>query len=135
LGVEENKAVATAFLEIVSGQRVGDPLALATSDAIWWSNGASGGVRGVREVLAGLDGLRARATGPMEGSLGALTAEGDRVAVETAGRMPLKGGEVYANRAHLLFTLRDGKIASIREYGDTEVVARLFGRRAEGAAS
>lgn len=126
MDIERNKAVAVSFLEIISGARAGNAEDLVVDGATWWQNG--GGERTIAEVLASLaTGLRARAVGPMEGSLGTLTAEADRVAIETRGRMPLSGGEVYDNSAYLLFTLRGELIASIREYGDTALIARLFG--------
>ena len=49
-------------------------------------------------------------------------AEGDKVAIELVGRGELKNGRVYNNEYHLLMTIRDGKVARVREYLDTQHV-------------
>jgi ketosteroid isomerase-like protein len=49
-----------------------------------------------------------------------LTAEEDRVSLESETYGVISAsGKVYNNRYHYLFTIRDGKIATIREYMDT----------------
>lgn len=46
-----------------------------------------------------------------------ITAEGNRVAVETRGHAKLPNGSVYANEYHFLFELNDaGKIVVSKEY-------------------
>jgi uncharacterized protein len=135
MGLEENKATAIAFLEIVSGLRSGDANTLTTRNATWWLNGTTSrsGMRSVADVLQAVKtNLLGQAEGPMDGTIGAIVAEGNRVAVETAGRLRLKGGRLYTNQAHILFIFEDGRIASIREYGDTEMIAQLFGTRDQG---
>ena len=60
------------------------------------------------------------------------TAEADRVAVEMYATSIVPGngsGEAdreFRMRAHHLFVFRDGKLACIREYGDTAYAARFF---------
>src|SRR5262245_48006611 len=49
-----------------------------------------------------------------------LVAEGDKVAAEAESRGDLKNGRQYRQQYHLLFELRDGKIAAVREYLDTQ---------------
>ena len=46
-------------------------------------------------------------------------AEGDDVAVEVESSGELKNGRSYRQQYHFLITVRDGKIASVREYLDT----------------
>ncbi len=46
-------------------------------------------------------------------------AEGDRVAVEVESSGDLRNGRKYRQQYHFAITLRDGKIASVREYLDT----------------
>jgi len=62
----------------------------------------------------------------MEVSFGAITAEGDRVCVEARGSARFVDGRTYDNRAHFLITLREGRIVSIKEYLDTDHVARVL---------
>ena len=48
-----------------------------------------------------------------------MTAEDDRVAVEATSFATMEDGRVYANSYHFLVTIRDGKVATVREYMDT----------------
>jgi uncharacterized protein len=47
-------------------------------------------------------------------------AEGDRVAAEVESTGDLKNGRKYRQNYHFAIALRDGKIASVREYLDTQ---------------
>jgi hypothetical protein len=60
------------------------------------------------------NGLRMTPTG--------MVAEGDRVAVEAESYGELANGRVYDQRYHFLMTIRDGRIAEVREYLDTQHV-------------
>jgi ketosteroid isomerase-like protein len=53
-------------------------------------------------------------------------AEGDRVAVEAESYGELRNGRVYAQEYHVLMTIRDGKIAAVREYMDTAHVMAVW---------
>jgi ketosteroid isomerase-like protein len=65
--------------------------------------------------------------GPMQMTVRGLIAEGDKVAVEVVGDGKLRAGRRYQNDYHLLLTIRDGEIAAVREYLDTQhVVATWF---------
>ena len=60
-----------------------------------------------------------------------LTAEEDRVAVEAESRGRHVSGRIYNNQYHFLFTLRSGRVLSLKEYMDTEMVTDVLcdGRR------
>lgn len=49
-------------------------------------------------------------------TVGTMTAEEDRVAVEVSSRGILSSGEPYRNHYHNLFVIHDGKIRLFREY-------------------
>ncbi|MBF6047965.1 limonene-1,2-epoxide hydrolase [Streptomyces sp. NRRL B-1677] len=58
-----------------------------------------------------------------------VLAEGDQVSVECVTRSTTVHGIPYANEISAHFTVRDGKIVSMREYFDTQYFARtLFGQ-------
>ena len=61
----------------------------------------------------------------------AFPAEEDRVAVEATSRGMHVTGKLYANHYHFLFHLRDGKIAVMKEFMDTEHATEVLcgGRR------
>jgi ketosteroid isomerase-like protein len=66
--------------------------------------------------------------GGVSTTFGAMTAEGDRVAVEASIRGVTPDGRVYTNVYHYLFTFRDGKILRVKEYLDTQSAAEFFSR-------
>jgi hypothetical protein len=56
----------------------------------------------------------------------AVTAEGSRVAVEATGRGRHVSGQDYVNHYHFLFTWREGKLLSLKEYMDTEAITEVL---------
>ena len=56
-----------------------------------------------------------------------VTAEGDRVAIEAHGRVPLKNGGVYDNTYHFLFVFENGKIKQAKEYNDSKAASETLG--------
>ena len=57
-----------------------------------------------------------------------LTAEDDRVVIEARGEAQTKDGRPYNNSYCIVVTVRDGKVAQVREYLDSELVTAVFGR-------
>lgn len=55
-----------------------------------------------------------------------MTAEGERVAVEAESRGMHISGRFYNNFYHFLFRFRDGRLLSLREYMDTELVTEVL---------
>ena len=119
---EQNKQTVKHFMEVFSSGDVDATLALMTDDASWWVAGTmpiSGTYNKAqfRELLSGVAGTCKG--GAIKLMPKAFTAEGDRVAVETESLADLNNGRHYNNHYHFLFTVRDGKIASTKEYLDT----------------
>jgi len=56
----------------------------------------------------------------------AMTAEGERVAVEAESHGLHASGEIYHNQYHFLFVFRDGLLVQLREYMDTELVTQVL---------
>jgi uncharacterized protein len=59
-------------------------------------------------------------------AIDALTAEGERVAVEAHSHGRHVSGALYSNRYHFLFVFRAGQLALLREYMDTERVTDIL---------
>lgn len=55
-----------------------------------------------------------------------IIAEGDHVAVEHSGQSETPDGRRYDNNYCWIFTLSEGRITEIREYMDTQLVAKTF---------
>ena len=56
----------------------------------------------------------------------AMTAEGDRVAVEAESYGRHASGKIYNNQYHFLFRWRDGQLVELKEYMDTELVTDVI---------
>lgn len=107
-----------------------------TADATWEYPGdlpLSGTWRGrdaiVNEFLGSLGTLLEPGT-PMTLEVTNLLSAGDQVVAEWTSAATARGGAAYRNRNIGVFTVRDGKIAAIREYTDTRHAGHvLFGRQ------
>jgi hypothetical protein len=69
-------------------------------------------------------------------TIDAMTAEGERVAVEAHSEGRHVSAALYSNEYHFLFVFRDGKLALLKEYMDTERVTDILcgGQRPPGNA-
>jgi ketosteroid isomerase-like protein len=56
----------------------------------------------------------------------AMTAEGERVAVEAESEGMHVSGKLYSNQYHFLFRFREGKVVEFKEYMDTEMVTDIL---------
>ena len=83
------------------------------------SRGKAAALEGMPQIL-GLfpEGLRFEIT--------ALTAEGERVAIEATSRGTTFRGDLYEQEYHFLLRARDGKVVEFREYMDTELARRVL---------
>jgi ketosteroid isomerase-like protein len=66
-----------------------------------------------------LGGVLETCTGPIRITPKSLVAEADHVAVEAESYTQTRTGRTYNNLYHFVFRVRDGKVASVREYLDT----------------
>jgi hypothetical protein len=120
-----NKRIAAELFERFSAGDIDGVLALMTDDVTWRIPGkpelspAAGTYqkerlgRLFRRMLSQLEsGLKMTVLGSI--------AEGDHVAVEVESSGDLRNGRRYRQQYHFLITFRDGKIATVREYLDTQ---------------
>lgn len=64
-----------------------------------------------------------------------LIADGDQVVAEVRGDVMTKSGQRYDNQYCFIFRFRDGKIAEIVEYGDTDLLVRVLGSYDDAVAA
>ena len=137
MGTEQNKQVAADFFARIDANDMPGALGLLADDATYWIAGdpavtPSAGVHdknGMSKLFhlmdkALRDGLRMTVKG--------MTAEGDRVAVEAESLGELKNGRVYRQKYHILMVVRDGRIATVREYLDSGHVYDVWFRPEAG---
>ncbi|WP_261569397.1 nuclear transport factor 2 family protein [Frankia gtarii] len=129
---DDTRAVVVRYVEAV---RDGDAAMIRdsfTADAVWHYPGSlpiSGEWRGrdriVDDFLGGMAG-RLQAGAPLLIELTDVIAEGPRVVATWTSRGTAANGEPYDNRCLGIFEVRDGRISSVREYADTDHVARVL---------
>lgn len=129
---QSNKDVVKGFVDAVSAGDAEGMLSCLADDLTWTFFGShrfAGTLKGKDELMTGLfavvgdvleDGIKVR--------VNAMVAEGDHVVVEGKGQARSKSGLDYNNDYCLVFELRDGKIQRVRQYLDSELVTRVFGR-------
>jgi uncharacterized protein len=123
--IRENKAIAFKFFERFTAGDIQGALGTMADDATWWIPGKpdrspSAGLYSkerigrlfVRMVAALEDGL----TMTVISSIG----EGNHVALEVVSSGNLRNGRQYRQEYHMLLSFEGGKIATVREYLDTQ---------------
>ncbi|RVT93670.1 nuclear transport factor 2 family protein [Sphingomonas crocodyli] len=125
MGVAENKDLAIRFINsISSGER---DMSLLADDITWWVPGR--GVLDRETFLQVANAFRAVRAGPFRMVIRNVTADEDRVAVETSGEGPLIDGSIYANDYHFLIRIEGGKIKEIREHNNSLIPYLQFGHK------
>lgn len=132
MGIAENKKlVEDAWAMITVGDAEGF-LSKLSDDATWTFTGShllAGTMDGKAEIITKLfeplgdvleDGIKVK--------INTITAEGDRVIIETKGTARTKSGVDYNNDYCIVVMVKDGLIVAVREYLDTELVTAAFGR-------
>jgi hypothetical protein len=135
MSTEHNKVVAADFFARIDANDVPGALALLAEDATYWIAGDKAvtpsagehdknGMSKLFHIMGKSfkDGLRMTVKG--------MTAEGERVALEVESLGNLKNGRVYRQKYHILMIVRDGRIAAVREYLDTQHVHDVWFRQA-----
>ncbi|MEU5388539.1 nuclear transport factor 2 family protein [Kitasatospora cineracea] len=104
-----------------------------TEDVVWSYPGdlpLSGEWRGrtavLEDFLGSVGGVFEPGTAVEVALVGTPIAEGDRVVAEWTSRGTTVHGRRYDNRCLGVFTVRDGRIAAVREYTDTRHVAETL---------
>src|SRR5271163_3337018 len=121
MGVEENKKTVLGFIENLSAGNAPAAFGAMADSATWWvaGNFALSGTKTKAQFMELMGGVAGEIDGGLRLTALALTAEGERVAVEAESYAKMKNGKTYQNLYHFLFVVRDGKIQSVREYLDT----------------
>lgn len=125
--IEANKKLCRQFFAHLSAREYDQAMQMIHEDAEWWIAGdfdTSGTYHGRDAVVALFGLIRDNAPDGLKLNLTAVTAEEDRVAVEMNSDGILSGRE-YRNVYHMLYWIRDGKIAKAHEHVDTKYTAQF----------
>lgn len=121
--IEANKKIARDFIDAMSSGESERILALYGPDLSVWTAGSLpiSGLHERSEVSALCDGLLGAFPKGLQFSIQAMTAEGERVAIEAEGLGTHANGKVYHQHYHFLLVIRDARIVEMKEYFDTEL--------------
>ena len=137
MSIEANvQTVKDFFAAIGRGDRKG-LLALAAEDIEWIIPGEDWPLAGTRRGHAGLADLLETASKSIETSTEPreFIAQGDRVLVVGFARGTIKAtNKTFEDNWIFAITVRDGKLTSIREYIDTQALARASQTDTSGPA-
>lgn len=123
------KDVARSWLEAVGRGDLETFRSLVTDDIVHTVTGTSvlSGDRDLAGLLQLVSQLKQFTVAGLRFEFSHFTEEDDRVAVEFTGTAELINGTRYDNVYHLLFHFRDGKVARVKEYLDTQLVSDTIG--------
>jgi uncharacterized protein len=127
----ENKEVIRRIYAALERGDTNEFSASVHPDYVWrisgqctWSRTFAGRETVLRDLVRP---LFRRFAGRYKASLCSAIAEGDVVVAQVEGNVLTKEGQPYNNSYCFIFTFRDGKIAEMVEYGDTDLEERVLG--------
>ena len=131
MSTEANKQLVRDAYAAASGGNLDGLMERVADDVEWTFYGNHRFARtfqGKDDLMKNLFGvLGAQLEGHITLDIQNVIGDGEMVVVEALGKSRTKDGRDYNNTYCLALTLREGKIALIRQYLDTELVSRIFG--------
>lgn len=129
--LDENKAIAEAFLSRFNSNDIAGALDCLSDDATWWIAGKpellpAAGMLDKERIGRLFHRMHHQLIDGLRFTIHGMIAEGDLVAVEAESYGELKNGRVYNQRYHFLMEITDGKIRGVREYLDTQHVFAVW---------
>lgn len=116
-----NKALARHFIDAISRADVDAIVAAYAPGGTCWTSGTMpiSGTFTVDQIAAASRGVLTVFPQGLRFTIHALTAEGERVAIEAESYGKHVSGKTYNNKYHFVMRARGGKIVEWREYMDT----------------
>jgi hypothetical protein len=128
MSTEKNVQTVKNLLAAVGRRDKQDLLALSAEDIEWIIPGEDWPLAGTHRGHAGLENLLQKANGTVETSFPEppeFVAQGDRVLVIGVARGRIKAtNRTFEDHWVFAITIRNGKVTNIREYVDTQALAR-----------
>ncbi len=124
----ENKSRVRAFFAAMNKGDIEGFLRLYDKDGSCWTSGHTliSGTLTIDTITAGAGAIFDAFPEGITFTIHAMTAEGDRVAVEAESHGIHKSGKLYNNLYHFLFIFRGDRILQLKEYMDTELVTDIL---------
>jgi ketosteroid isomerase-like protein len=130
MGAEEdrNKQLAEQLLDALSRADAETIAKLYADDFQLWTAGKLpfSGTKDRATALEGIPQVLGMFPGGLRFEIVAMTAEGERVAIEAVSHGTHASGAPYSNQYHFLMRARGGRILEFKEYMDTEHAREVF---------
>lgn len=131
MDLEHNKHIAQEFYRCFSASDIPGVMATMTDDAKFWIAGkpqanAPSGELSKSQIERVFLAMLGQLKNGLKMTVNSVIVEGDGVALEVVSYGELKNGPIYDQQYHVLMRMRDGKIASVREYLDTQRVREVW---------
>lgn len=124
---DEKKQVVLDHLDAMSKGEYARALACFAQDGKWWTAGSFGGWKNKAEMQEIFGQMPAFFPKGIQMTADRFITEGDWLAVEAHSYAPVTGaGKVYQQQYHFLFEVRDGKLHTVKEYLDTQLIAEAL---------
>jgi len=125
---ERNKELAKVFLDALSRADVEVAKELYAEDFTLWTAGSLpfSGTSDRAQALEGMEQVLGLFPDGITFTIEAMTAEGERVAIEATSEGTTFRGDAYRQKYHFLMRARDGKLVEFREYMDTEHARKVL---------
>ena len=138
MSIEENVQIVKDFFAALGGANKQDLLALVAEDIEWIIPGEDWPLAGTHRGRAGLAAVLQKASEEVETTYPAppeFVAQGDRVLVVGVATGKIKAtNKPFKDDWAFDITVRDRKVTKIREYIDTQALARAAQKDASGPA-
>lgn len=125
---EDNKALARQMVDALTRADVEWVKKNYAEDFHIWVTGSLpfSGIGDKAAAVAGMPAVLDLFPKGLRFEIVAMTAEGDRVAIEAKSRGTTFRGDEYCQEYHFLMRARDGKIVEWKEYMDTEHARKIL---------
>lgn len=125
---EANKELVRRFFAALNAGDVAALVDAYADDGAVWTSGRTliSGTFPKEQIRAASGRIFEAFPAGIEFIIHAMTAEGERVAVEAESRGMHVSGRLYNNLYHFLFRFRAGQLVSLHEYMDTEMVTDVL---------
>ena len=128
MSIEENKEKVRKFFHYLCTGDVPGFVNMYHPDGAVWTSGQTliSGTFGKEQISRAAGAIYEAFPQGLNFTILAMTAEGDRVAVEAKSEGDHISGKRYENLYHFLFEFRDGQLYRLKEYMDTEKVTDIL---------
>jgi ketosteroid isomerase-like protein len=125
MATEQHKQIAAELFSRFTRSDLDGVFALLTDDVTWRIPGKPeltpfAGIYDRKRLRRLFERMLEQLETGLKITVGSSIAEGDHLAIEVESSGDLRNGRRYRQQYHFLLTFRDGKIASVHEYLDTQ---------------